>query len=877
MSAETPDLPPRSSAGDEGTKDEATEAIRAGTQGGRLGGARADFVASLGRKVDACRPILKALQADPGARAHRDDLRRKLHALGAGARLLRFEALSNALGEAESILERAATSGRAAPADLDSLARVLDDLPSLAWADPSARMVSPSEPPRAAAPHTALVIGDEELAGLISEGGSEGGLAFACERTGDEQVAFELARSITPEVVVLDGDLSSAMELVEALQDDPVTEPIPIVVVAKSGDEGRFVALGVARVVKHDAVTQLHEACAEIVGHKREKGRLALGELTVEDLGERLAAEVRRALVDDVGESMRKERIPLGEGSEILGAIWGAISRIREVVAARTEGRVSFSASGPEGALTLAPWLHPEVPQADRDARSTRGAAADVELRGRKVIVADDDPGVTWFISDLLRTNGCIVHEALDGQTALDLAYRIAPDLVVSDILMPGLDGFALSRAIKRDVALRDVPIILLSWKEDLLQRVRELGVSAAAYLRKESDARAIVARVREALWTKARVETRLKVGGEVRGRLDGLTVRTLLELVCAIRPSSRLSVRDACFLYEMEIREGTPRRVTRTGGDGSFERGERVLAQMLGASAGWFVVAPAEGALQGELHGALGAQLARPIAAARGAALAVCGARTISVDKVTLDLGMMEGYLRVTPAPARSLIERLAAGESPREMLLAGEIDPWLLEDVLVDLAVRGTVRGVRGVLGDELLGPAVESAHAVLQGMPRRSLMPKAPSVAPKPTRTSGPPSTSAPASRAPAPPAPEKRAFVDEEDALPSSLADAVMRELREPSSKPPPIVEPRALRPRSSAPASSETTDVLVANATELDTVYEARVLTPSSPDADQAVAFPMASPPMPDPSVSLPLPLVQRPSKPAGGGEGKGEG
>ncbi len=44
---------------------------------------------------------------------------------------------------------------------------------------------------------------------------------------------------------------------------------------------------------------------------------------------------------------------------------------------------------------------------------------------------------------------------------------------------MPKLDGFSLCHEIKRDVAVRDVPVILLSWKEDLLQRVRELGASA--------------------------------------------------------------------------------------------------------------------------------------------------------------------------------------------------------------------------------------------------------------------------------------------------------------------------------------------------------------------------------------------------------------
>src|SRR5258708_11797787 len=181
------------------------------------------------------------------------------------------------------------------------------------------------------------------------------------------------------------------------------------------------------------------------------------------------------------------------------------------------------------------------------------GGGDGVRMTGRRVVVADDDPGVTWFISDLLRTAGCDVYEALDGTTALDLAFRIPPELVVSDILMPNLDGFALCRALRRDVALRDTPVILLSWKEDLLQRVRELGASAAAYMRKESGSRAILARVREVLRPRARIELRLKGDGEVRGRLDGLTPRLLLELLCLIRKDARVSVRDATYLHEVE------------------------------------------------------------------------------------------------------------------------------------------------------------------------------------------------------------------------------------------------------------------------------------------------------------------------------------
>jgi DNA-binding response OmpR family regulator len=78
---------------------------------------------------------------------------------------------------------------------------------------------------------------------------------------------------------------------------------------------------------------------------------------------------------------------------------------------------------------------------------------------------------------------------------------------------MPKLDGFSLCHEIKRDVAVRDVPVILLSWKEDLLQRLRELGADADGYLRKEAAASAVVERVREVLHSRARVEERIRAG----------------------------------------------------------------------------------------------------------------------------------------------------------------------------------------------------------------------------------------------------------------------------------------------------------------------------------------------------------------------------
>jgi len=631
-----------------------------GEASGRLGGMQADFVGTLGRKAGDVRSALSALEADPKARGPRDDVRRRLHAIGTAARLLHFDSTRGAIGRAEAILDRMATSGAVTQADLDEIGRVLDDLPVLAWEDVSEKrsaIESDAAAPKAEAPHTALVVGEDAIAMSISEpGGKQAG--FECERTTDSTYAAVLAEEMSPDVVVVDGDIEGADELVETLFER--SELAPIVVLGRFEDpaeEARFIALGVAKTLKKPAAEDvLYAACREAADQHRDQ--------TV------------------------KITLP-------------------EAVAKREE---------PEA----------DVAGAERAFTRGRGAAADVRLEGRRVLVADDDPGVTWFIADLLRTTGCIVHEAHDGEEALELAYKIAPHLILSDVLMPKLDGFQLARALKRDVALRDTPVILLSWKEDMLQRVRELGAGAAGYLRKESDARAILARVREALWPRARIEARLRGRQEVRGRLDGLTVRSLLELVCTTRPKSRICVRDASYEYELEIRDGAPCRASRIGPDGASLRGSRALAAMLGVWAGRFHVSLSEERLEPELLGTLRAQTAEPIAYTRGAAQLLSGARVLEVTKVAVDSEIISGYLGATPAPVRSLVERVAAGESPRQVFLRGNVDPVLLESALLDLASRGAIREIRGVQGEDLLRPAVDTALRIESGGERGAEMP-------------------------------------------------------------------------------------------------------------------------------------------------------
>jgi CheY-like chemotaxis protein len=80
------------------------------------------------------------------------------------------------------------------------------------------------------------------------------------------------------------------------------------------------------------------------------------------------------------------------------------------------------------------------------------------------LLVVDDDADMRLYVRGCLRAMSIErVLEAADGREALHLARGLSPDLIISDIIMPGLDGLALCRALKVDIGTRSIPILLLS------------------------------------------------------------------------------------------------------------------------------------------------------------------------------------------------------------------------------------------------------------------------------------------------------------------------------------------------------------------------------------------------------------------------------
>ncbi|HET7541304.1 MAG TPA: response regulator [Polyangiaceae bacterium] len=660
----------------------------------RLTGARGDFVANLGRRLEALRVSLRAVEQTPSDGALRNGLLRRVHALASSARVLGFASVAEALAEAEKRLRKS---------EFSDVARALDLLPSLLLGMPVSLRPGPNLPSDRAPtrrPLSILVFGPQALLESIQ---AIPGTHVECERSEELTRARELARIFGPDLAVIDADLAGARELVEGLTKDPKVEPLPLLIVGEFASPeaaSAYQALGATRVLAKPLNSEtLQRAVVELPAQSAEArtGREPLGDLSMAALADRIALEVRRGLLEAAEPSARATSVAFGDGTDVMAAVWGAVARVRELVTLRSSGAVRFDATGPEGAVPIVAWSGEERRAGERSAGGTEARVGEsVSLQGRRIVIADDDPAVVWFMSGLLKALGVEVLEAHDGARALALAYDSWPDLVVSDVLMPKLDGFSLCHEIKRDVAVRDVPVILLSWKEDLLQRVRELGASADGYLRKEAAATTVAERLREVLRPRARVEQRIAAGGEARGRLDGLTPRLILELAAAGKRDVRVGFRDAVYLYEAQIRGGRLCSATRSSADGSFERGEFVLAALLGVSAGRFVVVPDSSSCRADFDGTVAQVLKAPIERARAALNSIGAGALASVTRVQIAAEAMASYLACTPDPARGLLDKLIGGSSPRELITSGASAPRLLEAVLSDVARRGALLGV-------------------------------------------------------------------------------------------------------------------------------------------------------------------------------------
>lgn len=123
------------------------------------------------------------------------------------------------------------------------------------------------------------------------------------------------------------------------------------------------------------------------------------------------------------------------------------------------------------------------------------------DLSSYKILVVDDEADVRAFICTVLQDNGATVVEASDGDAALEVARRERPDLITLDITMPGKDGGEVFAELRKDPALKDIPVCIISAHPDLRRLIYQRSVRPPdGYLDKPIDEKGLLLNVRKTL-----------------------------------------------------------------------------------------------------------------------------------------------------------------------------------------------------------------------------------------------------------------------------------------------------------------------------------------------------------------------------------------
>jgi DNA-binding response OmpR family regulator len=126
--------------------------------------------------------------------------------------------------------------------------------------------------------------------------------------------------------------------------------------------------------------------------------------------------------------------------------------------------------------------------------------AGENEAAAHYVLVVDDDPTVAEVVLAYLKKAGHVVQHAADGETALAMIGQRRPDLLVLDLMLPGVDGLEVCRRLRAEEAGRDLPIVMLTALGGEADRVLGLELGADDYVTKPFSPRELVLRVRSVL-----------------------------------------------------------------------------------------------------------------------------------------------------------------------------------------------------------------------------------------------------------------------------------------------------------------------------------------------------------------------------------------
>ncbi|WP_425457812.1 response regulator [Arenimonas fontis] len=151
----------------------------------------------------------------------------------------------------------------------------------------------------------------------------------------------------------------------------------------------------------------------------------------------------------------------------------------------------------PDPALAAAPDEPGPGPEGGPDRRLKPRVNA---RPGTRMLVVDDSPTIVTLLARMLRQNGYHVLEAGSAEEALEIARVETPELIFLDIVLPGMDGFACLRQLRRDPYTRDIPVIMISGNEQATEQFYVQRIGADDFMKKPFSRAEVFARIERLL-----------------------------------------------------------------------------------------------------------------------------------------------------------------------------------------------------------------------------------------------------------------------------------------------------------------------------------------------------------------------------------------
>ncbi|HEY6879398.1 MAG TPA: response regulator [Polyangiales bacterium] len=225
-----------------------------------------------------------------------------------------------------------------------------------------------------------------------------------------------------------------------------------------------------------------------------------------------------------------------------------------------------------------------------------------------RVLIAEDDQTASAICARALANAGYQTAVAFDGKAALDMLRESSFDLVVTDLIMPTMDGLELVRAMRADARLTRLPVLFLTSYTEHEMRVEGYRAGCDGYLTKPVRPLELVDHVKQLLSRAVGTGAQLS-GAYLSGRLDGTSVGSLLNFLHAQERSGMLRLWRFGAYGEVAVRQGQPLTAMV---DGTLH-GEEALAALAGWNAGTFRFERHDvSELESELQGPFAALMSR-------------------------------------------------------------------------------------------------------------------------------------------------------------------------------------------------------------------------------------------------------------------------